>query len=50
MFFKRRKEQERKRRLFGVEVEKEECFELGRGLDGQEGAPGDWTYRWKLRN
>jgi hypothetical protein len=102
MFFGRRKEQ-RKKRLFDVEVEREECFELGRGLDALpdvkkalEGAlpvggvldevcfrtlvgedvphgsppplmrrhmnshgsfyapygdqPGDWTYRWKLRN
>jgi len=32
MFFGRRKEQ-RKKRLFDVEVEREECFELGRGLD-----------------
>ena len=32
MFFGRRKEQG-KRRLFDVEVEREECFELGRGLD-----------------
>ena len=30
-FFRRKREQ--KKRLFDIEVEKEECFELGRGLD-----------------
>ncbi|MFP3199786.1 MAG: hypothetical protein RXR06_07945 [Thermoproteus sp.] len=33
MFFNRRRKEQRKRRLLDVEVEREECFELGRGLD-----------------
>jgi len=32
MFFRRKKEQERKKRLFDIEVEKEECFGLREGL------------------
>jgi hypothetical protein len=33
MFLNRRRKEQGKRRLFDVEVEKEECFELRRGLD-----------------
>ncbi len=33
MFFDRRRKEQRKRRLFDVEVEREECFELKKGLN-----------------